>query len=131
MLSGPSFKSAFVFSINSLILPGFPFTSFHLAEASLPAFSQFYTLVCAVIQKYHVMSFIYNYSDFQYSFCNRPVLFAHLEYVNASYVRTNEIKTKAKPIHVTFKLIMRSIIQFSQQIMMSGPCANQIFCNKD
>ena len=35
MLSGLSLRSAFVFSINSLILPGFPLTSFHLAEANL------------------------------------------------------------------------------------------------
>ena len=69
MLTGPSFWSAFVFSISSillvsLILPGFPLTSFHLAEASLSAFSWLYTLVCAVVQKYHEMSFIYNYSHF-------------------------------------------------------------------
>ena len=37
MLSGPSFRSAFVFGINSLILSGFPLTSFDLAEASLSA----------------------------------------------------------------------------------------------
>ena len=36
MLSGLSFRSAFVFSINSLILTGFLLTSFHLAEANLP-----------------------------------------------------------------------------------------------
>ena len=35
MLSGPSFRSAFVFSISPLILSDFPLTSFHLAEASL------------------------------------------------------------------------------------------------
>ena len=64
MLPGPSFRSVFVFSINSLILSGFPLTSFHLAEASLSAFSWLYTLVCAVVQKYHEMSFIYNYSHF-------------------------------------------------------------------
>ena len=51
MLSGPFFRSAFVFSSNSLILPGFPWTSFHVAEASLSAFSWIYTLVCAVVQK--------------------------------------------------------------------------------
>ena len=56
MLSGPSFRTAFVFSINSLILYGFLLTFFHLAEAS--AFSWLYTLACAVVQKYHEMSFI-------------------------------------------------------------------------
>ena len=64
MLSGPSFRSAFVFSVNSLILSGFPLASFHLVEPSLTAFLWLYTLVCAVVQKYHKMSFIYNYSHF-------------------------------------------------------------------
>ena len=50
MLSVHSFRSAFVLSINSLILFGFPLTSFHLAEASLSAFLWLYTLVCAVAQ---------------------------------------------------------------------------------
>ena len=48
MLSGPSLRSAFVLSINSLILSGFPLTFYHLAEASLE---------CAVIQNYQEMSF--------------------------------------------------------------------------
>ena len=61
MLSGPSFTSAFV---NSLILPGFLLTSFHLADASLSDLSWLYTLVCAVFQKYNEMFFIYNYSHF-------------------------------------------------------------------
>ena len=64
MLSGPSFRSAFVFNINSLILSGFPLTFFHLVEALLSAFPWIYTLVCAVVQKYHKMSFIYIYSHF-------------------------------------------------------------------
>ena len=38
MLSGPSFRSAFVLSINLLILSCFRLTSLNLAEASLPAF---------------------------------------------------------------------------------------------
>ena len=59
MLSGPSFRSASVFNINSLILSGFPLTSFPLAKASLSAFSWLYTLVCAVVQKYYEMSFIF------------------------------------------------------------------------
>ena len=63
-LPDPSLRPAFVFSINSLILSGFPLTSFHLAEASLSAFLSLYTLVCAAVQKYHEMSFIYNYSHF-------------------------------------------------------------------
>ena len=62
VLSGPSNRSTFVSSINSLILSDFSLTSFHLSEASLSSFSWFYSLVCAVVQKYHEMSFIYNYS---------------------------------------------------------------------
>ena len=44
MLSVPSFSSAFVFSISSLILSGFPLTSFGLAETLLSAFPWLYTL---------------------------------------------------------------------------------------
>ena len=87
MLSDPSFRLAFVFSLNSLILSGFPLTSFHLVETSLSAFSWLYALVCVVVQKYHEMSFIYNYSHFWYSFCNQPVLFAQFE--NVKKLRNN------------------------------------------
>ena len=79
MLSGHFFSSIFVFSIVSLILSGSPLTSFHLAESSPSTFSWLYTHVCEVVQKYQEMSFIYNYSHFQYSFCNQPVLFAQSE----------------------------------------------------
>ena len=48
MLSGPSFRSPLVFSVNSLILSDFPLTSFHLAEASLSAFLWLFTFECAV-----------------------------------------------------------------------------------
>ena len=90
MLSGPSFRSAFVFIINSLILPGFPLTSFHLFEASLSAFPWLYALVCAVVQKYH-------------------------KHVNEPCMWTNEIKTKTKPNHVTFKLTTRSIVYLAHK----------------
>ena len=50
MLSGPSFRSDLIFSINSLILSGFPLTSFHLAEASLSAFRDF-ILLCVQLSK--------------------------------------------------------------------------------
>ena len=107
-ISAPSFSSAFVFSINSLILPRFLLTSFHLAEASLSAFSWLYTLVCAVAQKYYEMPFIYNYSHFQYSFCNQPVLFAQLENVHKLWNRNrtehmnerNQNKSKTKSRHI-------------------------------
>ena len=57
MLSGPSFRSNFIFNINLLILVGFLLTSFHVAEALLLAFSWLSTLVCAVVQKYYEMPF--------------------------------------------------------------------------
>ena len=122
MLSGSSFRLVFVFSINSLILPAFPLTSFHLTEASLSAFSWFYTLVCATVQKYHEMSFIYNYSHFYYVFCNQLVLLAQLENVNKLWssnhtVHVKEIKTKTKSGHVTFKLTTLFIVRFSPQTM--------------
>ena len=41
------------FSVSAqLILSGFPLASFHLAEATLSAFSWLYTLVCVVVQNY-------------------------------------------------------------------------------
>ena len=58
MLSSPLFRSTFVYIINILILSVFLLTSFHLAEDSLSAYLWLYTLVCAVVQKYH------NYSHF-------------------------------------------------------------------
>ena len=67
MLSGPSFRSAFLFGINSLILCGF-----HLAEAPPSAFSWLYTLVCAIVN------------------VNKP-------WSNNRTVLVNEIKTKTKP----------------------------------
>ena len=43
-----SFRSVFVFSINSLTLSGFPLTSFHLAEVTLSAFFvALYSYVCS------------------------------------------------------------------------------------
>ena len=67
MLSGISFRSALVFSINSLILSGFPLTSFHLNEALHLLFHGF-IFVCAVVQNYHEIPFIYNYSHFSTHF---------------------------------------------------------------
>ena len=62
MLSGTSFRSAFVSTINALILSGFSSTSLYLASRS--AFPWLHTLVWAVAQKYYQMSFIYTYSHF-------------------------------------------------------------------
>ena len=64
MLSGPFFMLPFLFNINSVILSGFPLTSFHLAEALLSAFRGFVLLCVQLSKKYHEMSFIYIYSHF-------------------------------------------------------------------
>ena len=48
MLSGPSFMLTFVFSINTLSLSGFPFTSFQLAEDYL---SCGFILLCVQFSK--------------------------------------------------------------------------------
>ena len=58
MLSGPSFMSVFIFSINSLILSGFLLTSFHLAEASLFAILWLYTLVYPVVNYVQLFTFL-------------------------------------------------------------------------
>ena len=101
MLLGPFFRSAFVFSINSLILPCFPLTSFLLSEASLSAFSWLYTLECAVVPKRHEMFFIYNYSHFQYSFCNQPVLFAEHENINKLRNTNRKLPTGPNRFYIT------------------------------
>ena len=126
MLSGPSFRSAFVFSINSLILSGFSLTFFHLAEASLFAFSWLYT-ECAVVQKYHGMSFIYNHSHLQYSFCNQLVLFAQDENVNKLWDNNrivhlnerNQKKNKAKSRHIQIDHALGCLIQATNSVMVS------------
>ena len=89
MLSGPSFRSTFVFSISPLILYGFPLTSFHLAEVSLSALSWLYTLACAVVQKYREMSFIQDYSI-------SSSHFAHLENVNKSWKNNRTVRVKKR-----------------------------------
>ena len=59
----PSSRLSFSVSTQWFYL-AFSLTSFHLAEFSLSAFSWLYTLMWAVVHKYHEMSFIYNYSLF-------------------------------------------------------------------
>ena len=108
MLSCPSFRSAFVFIAKSLVLSGFPLTTIYLAEASRPCFSLLYALVCAVVQNFHEMSFIYNYSHFKYSFCNQSILFAQLENVNKLWNdnrtvhvnQRNQNKSETKSLHI-------------------------------
>ena len=112
MLSSPSFRQAFVFSINSIILSGFPLTSFHLVEASLSVFSWLYTFEGEFVQKYHKMSFIYSYSHFQDSFFNQHVLFALRENANKLWNKNrilhvneqNKSKTKSRHIQTDHAL---------------------------
>ena len=123
MSSGPSLRSDFVFNINLLILLGFLLTSFHLTEASLFSFSWFSTLVYAVIQKCHEMSFIYAYTHFSTHFAINLFYLQQLENVNKPWNsnRTEHVikrnKNQNKASHVTFKLTMRSIVRFSPQTM--------------
>ena len=76
------------FHINSLILFCFPLTSFHSDDTSLSAFLWLYTFACAVVQKYHEMSFTYNYCFFVFHIfsthfsINLSAIFAKLENVN-------------------------------------------------
>ena len=49
ILSGFSFRSVYVFSINSLILSGFPLI-FYLAEASFSTFLWLYTLAWMLLR---------------------------------------------------------------------------------
>ena len=104
MLSGPSFRPAFVFSINSLIMSGFPLISFHLAKTSLD-----FKLSCVQLSK-----IIYNYSYFWYSFSNQSVLLAQLENVNKLwnnnrnvYVKEqNQNKSKTKSRHIQIEHVL-------------------------
>ena len=109
MLSDSSFRSASVVSINSLILSGFPLTSFHLAEASLSVFLCGFIFLCVELPKNITRCFfIYNYSHLWYSFCNQPVLFAQLENVNKLWTNNrtaqvnerNQNKNKTKSRHI-------------------------------
>ena len=71
----------------------------HLAEASLSCFSWLYALVCAVVQKFHEMSFIYNYSHFQYSIYNQSVeLWNNNRNEHIILRNQNENKTKSRHI---------------------------------
>ena len=114
--------SAFVFSINSLILSSFHLTFLHLAEASLSAFSWLYTLVCEVIQKYHEMYFTYN--NFQFSFCNQPALFAQGENVNKLWdnnrtVHVNERNQNKKSCLIQIEHLFHCLIYPRNNAMVS------------
>ena len=82
MLSGPIFRSAFVFTINSLALSGFPLTSYHLAEAWLSAFSWLWTLVLQLSENITKCLLFIIIHIFSIHFAMNLVLFIHLENVN-------------------------------------------------
>ena len=114
------------YQLINLVCFSFEFL-FHLAEVSLSAFSRLFTLVCAVIQKYHEMSFIYNYSHFQYSFCIQPVLFAQLENLNKLWNNNctvhvnerNQNKNKTKLCHIQIDHAYYCSIQPANNAMVS------------
>ena len=114
MLSGPSFRLPFVFSINSLILSGFSLTFFHLAESSLSAFSCFSKNImkCLLFIIIHIFS-----THFVISLFHLHNLKTYTNYGTTIplCMWTNEIKTKTKSSHITFKLTTGSIAQFSPQ----------------
>ena len=126
MSSGPSFRSDFVFNINLLILLGFLLTSFHLTEASLFSFSWFSTLVYAVIQKYHEMSFIYSYTHFSTHFAINLFYLQQLENVNKPWNnnRTEHVikrnkKNKTKSRHIQIDHAFYCSIQPTNNVMAS------------
>ena len=112
-------RSAFVFSINSLILSGFPLTCFHSAEVLLSAFSWLYTpsWLYAVDQKHHEMSFITIHFFSTYFSINMFFYWTTWkrkqtmeEQMHRVCERTNKIKPETKPGHVTLKLTTRCSI---------------------
>ena len=84
MLSGPPFRLAFVFKINSLILSSFPFTSFHLVKTSRSAFSWLYAILCVKLSK-NITKWLL--------FVIIQVFRAHFA-INLFHLRRNEIKNK-------------------------------------
>ena len=120
MLSGPSFRLVFIFSIDSSILYRFPS---HLAEASQSAFLWLYTLECAVQLSenntkfvlfiiIHILSTHFAINLF-YLHNMRTNMLTNYGTTTESCMWTNEIKTKPKPSHATFKLTTGSIVWFS------------------
>ena len=78
VLLGLSFRSAFVFSIWSQ-----GFFSARVKVKLKPHYLLFYGYKFLLLQwSKNIRKLFYNYSQFQYSFCNQPVLFAYLENVN-------------------------------------------------
>ena len=105
MLSGPSFRSPFVFSINSFILSGFPLTSFHLVDASLSAFSWLYTLVCAVVSIKCLLSIINHIFSTYFAinlffFHNVYKLWNNNHTVDVNERNQNKSKTKSRHIQI-------------------------------
>ena len=114
--------SAFVFSINSLILSSFHLTFLHLAEVSLSAFSWLYTLMCEVAQKYHEMYFTCNH--FYYSFCHQLALFAQREKVNKLWnnnhtVHVNERNQNKKSCLIQIEHSFHCLIYPTNNTMVS------------
>ena len=132
MLSGTSFKSAFVFSFNSLILSGFPLTSFHLVEASPSAFSWLYTLVCVAVSTKCLLFIIIHIFSIHFAI-NLFYLHSLKTYTNygttaAPCMWTNEIKTKikTKSYHVRPRVLLFDLAH--KQYNNSSFCIKWRFC---
>ena len=127
MLSGRSFRSAFVFSNNSLILSGFPLTFFIQLKPRYLLFRGFILLCVQLSKNITKCLSLYNYSHFQYSFYNQPVLFAKLENVNKLWnniqnVHANERnqnKNKTKSRHIQIDHVFYCLIQPTNNTMVS------------
>ena len=111
MLSGPSFRPAFVFSVNSSKLSGFSFDFFSFSWSfTIYFFMASYSCMCAVVQNITNCLLFIIIHIFSTHFCNQPVLFAQLENVNKLWNNNltmnvnerfkNKNKTKSRHIQI-------------------------------
>ena len=111
MLSGTSFRSAFVFSINSLILPGFPLTCFHLAEPHYLLFRGFILWIVQLsknITKFLLFIIIHIFSTHfainLFYLHNMNKLRNNNRIVHANERNQNKNKTKSRHIQIDHAL---------------------------
>ena len=127
MLSGPSFKSVFIFSINSLILSGFSLTSFHLVKTHYLLFRGFILLSVQLsknITKCLLFIIIYIFST---HFAINLVFFAQHENVNKLWNNNrivhvnegNQNKNKTKSRHMQIDHVLYCSIQVTNNAIVS------------
>ena len=116
------------FQCQFINLVWFSFDFFSLSSSlTICCFVTLYSCVFAIVQKYHEMSFSYNYSHFQYSFFNQTLLFAQLEKVNKLWINNRTVhlqeqnQNKNKIKSRLFKLTTGSIVRFNPQ-SCNSPC---------